>query len=299
LRIDPDQRLPDGYARLLFPSVPRSIGAPFRRGTACLEQLQTMAFVKIDPPGTFCTHAAVRDVVRRRGGRRFLEVGCGGGDISKLLCDAGMEGVGVDFSERAVAIARRTLESQIETGRYELHHGDIHDLGDNFTTVDMALSFMVMEHVEDDVGFLRSFMKFVRPGGNVVVGVPGRRDHWSFEDETVGHLRRYDREDLERVLKEAGLTDIEVWSVAVPVANILFRIGDWLVRKSGEAGKLGQSQREQTETSGIREIPWKTVFPSWVRLILNDYTLWPLFVIQRLFYRTGLGVTMFGIGRVS
>ncbi len=40
----------------------------------------------------------------------------------------------------------------------------------------------------------------------------------------------------------------------------------------------------------------KTLSGSRLRLILNDYTLWPLFVIQRLFYRTGLGVPMFGIG---
>lgn len=257
-----------------------------------------MAFTKIDPPGTFCTYAAIRDVMKRWGGGRFLDVGCGGGDISKLLCSTGMQGIGVDFSERALKIAGQKLQPEIEAGRYALQHGDVHDMAASFGKVDVAISFMVMEHVQDDAGFLRSMARFVRPGGNIVVGVPGRRDHWSFEDQTVGHLRRYDRADLEAVMKAAGLKDVEVWSVAVPVANILFRVGDWLVKRSGEARKLGQSQREQTETSGIREIPWKTVFPSWVRLILNNYTLWPLFVVQRLFYRTGLGVTMFGMGRV-
>jgi len=40
------------------------------------------------------------------------------------------------------------------------------------------------------------------------------------------------------------------------------------------------------------------VFPCWVRLILNRITLYPLFVIQRWFYRTGLGLVMMGTGRV-
>ena len=40
------------------------------------------------------------------------------------------------------------------------------------------------------------------------------------------------------------------------------------------------------------------MFPSWVRIILNRTTLYPLFVIQRLFYRTGLGLVMMGIGRI-
>jgi hypothetical protein len=111
-------------------------------------------------------------------------------------------------------------------------------------------------------------------------------------------LRRYDRRDLEQVLEAGGLRDVQIWSVAVPTANILFRISAWLVRHSKEAKKVGLSQREQTETSGLREIPWKTVFPSWIQIILNRYTLYPLFLIQRLFYGTGLGVIMLGFGRV-
>jgi hypothetical protein len=89
-----------------------------------------------------------------------------------------------------------------------------------------------------------------------------------------------------------------VWSIAVPVANILFDLSVRLIGRSAETAKVGQSQRAQTQTSGIREIPWKTVFPSWVRLILNRATLAPLFMIQRLFYKSGLGITMMGTGRV-
>ena len=65
------------------------------------------------------------------------------------------------------------------------------------------------------------------------------------------------------------MRDVEIWSVAVPTVNILFRLSDWLVRRSAEAAKIGQSQREQTQTSGLRDIPWKTVFPSWVGVILK------------------------------
>lgn len=257
-----------------------------------------MVFVKIDPPGTFCTQEALRDAIKQRGGKTFLDVGCGGGDISKLLCDAGCSGIGVDFSSKAIEIAERNLASYLASGQYRLHHGDVLDLPADFAKVDFAISYMVMEHVEDDEGFIRTMAQFVKPGGNVILGVPGRRDRWSFEDETVGHLRRYDRTDLDGVLRKAGLENVDVWSIAVPTANLLFNIGTWLVKRSGEVNKIGQSQREQTETSGIRDIPWKTTFPSWVRIVLNRTSLWPLFAIQRLFYRTGLGVTMMGMGRV-
>jgi SAM-dependent methyltransferase len=257
-----------------------------------------MNFVRIDPPGTFCTQEALRDALRGYGGGTFLDVGCGGGNLSRLLCDAGFTGTGIDFSMRAIERAEGLLAPHIAAGRYRLRAGELRDLPTDFVRVDVAISFMVMEHVENDAGFIRDIARYVKPGGRIILGVPGRRDRWSLEDETVGHFRRYDRGDLDAVMQKAGLGQVSIWSVGVPTVNLLFRASLWAIARAGEAAKKTQSQREQTETSGIREIPWKTVFPSWVRIILNRTTLYPLFVIQRLFYRTGLGLVMMGIGRI-
>ncbi|QPF83001.1 class I SAM-dependent methyltransferase [Bradyrhizobium genosp. L] len=262
-----------------------------------------MKFVKINPPGTFCTQEALRDLLKGQQaktlGKTFLEVGCGNGDLSRMLCDAGLTGIGVDFSAQAIEIAKTALDPYLKDGRYQLHLGDIRDLPADAAKVDIAVSYMVMEHVEDDVGFIRKLSEFVKPGGMVILGVPGRRDRWSFEDETVGHFRRYDRGDLEATLEKADLRQVSVWSVGVPTINLLFNASLYMIKRSGAASHLAESKRQQTETSGIREIPWKTVFPSWVRIILNRTTLFPLFVLQRLFYRTGLGLVMMGVGRIS
>jgi hypothetical protein len=128
--------------------------------------------------------------------------------------------------------------------------------------------------------------------------VPGRRDRWSIEDETVGHWRRYERGDLARVLEDAGLRNVTVWSVAVPVANLLFHAGNFLLRRSGEAAKKDALSRQaQTEESGIRQIPLKTVFPPAFRFVLNRYTMTPLFMLQRLFYGTNRGLTLIAFGQ--
>jgi len=254
-------------------------------------------YTKIDPPGTFCNYEALRDLIKQINPKTFVDVGCEGG-ISKLLCSMGMIGVGIDFSQLAIEATRKNLEKEIGAGAYSLIEADATSLNCKTLSADMALSFMAMEHVEDDVAFVRILSGLVRQGGHLAICVPGRRDCWSFEDETVGDLRRYDRDDLANVLRAGGLTDVEVWSVAVPTGNLLLHLSDWVVRRSGEAKKVTLSQREQTETSGLREIPWKTAFPSWFKLILKRYTLYPLYPIQRLFYRTGLGITMLGFGRV-
>jgi SAM-dependent methyltransferase len=254
-------------------------------------------FVRIDPPGQWCYKQALDEVLAQCGGQTFVEVGCGAGLLSGPLCERGLTGRGFDFSQSALAQARQNLAASIQAGRYELVHGDIFDATPDGARFDLGLSTMVMEHVADDVGFVRKIAEFVRPGGHLVIGVPGRRDRWGIEDETVGHLRRYDRSDLEDVLTRAGLENVQVWSIGVPVANLLFRLSNLMVRRSGEVEKKALSLREQTETSGIREIPFKTVFPSFFRLFLNRVTLAPCFLVQRWFYRTNLGLTMIAFGR--
>lgn len=253
--------------------------------------------VKIDPPGTWCHNEAVLELVKKSKAKSFVEVGCGAADLSSKLCEMGLKGYGIDFSADAIKIASEKMKPFIENGQYQLIHGDIFKFEEQGIKVDLGVSMMVMEHVEDDIAFIKKICSVLNEGGHLLIGVPGRRDRWGIEDETVGHLRRYDKVDLESVLKKSGLSNVVVWSVAVPVANILFHIGNYLVKKN-ESHKKELSLREQTETSGIREIPFKTVFPSYFNLILNRVTLYPLFLIQRLFYSTGLGLTMLGLGKV-
>jgi SAM-dependent methyltransferase len=258
--------------------------------------ISDVKLVRLDPPGLWCSHEAVYDAIARCGGRTFLEVGCGAGRLSRPLCERGLTGRGLDVSPEAVDEAREHLRDFIAAGRFELDQGDLFALEPDHARYDLGLSLMVMEHVENDVGFVARIAEFVRPGGHVIIGVPGRRDRWGIEDETVGHWRRYDRVDLSRVLERAGLRQVEVWSVAVPVANLLFRAGNLMLRLAGEGKKATLPRQAQTAASGVRHIPFKTMFPSAFRFVLNGRTLHPLLVLQRLFYHSNLGLTLIGFG---
>lgn len=257
-----------------------------------------MKMVKIDPPGSFCTYAAVFELINKINAKTFIEVGCGAGNLSLQLCERGLNGVGLDFSDLAIESASKSLKSYIDSGQYRLLQADLMEMSSKEPIYDVGISLMVMEHVEADQEFIRNIAAFVKPGGHLILGVPGRKDKWSIEDETVGHFRRYDRQDLQQLLEHSGLQDIDIWSVAVPTANILYGIGNLLIRHSAEMDKKVQDMREQTSSSGVREIPFKTVFPASFKLLLNRYTLSPLFIIQRWFYKTGLGLTMLAVGRV-
>ena len=69
-----------------------------------------------------------------------------------------------------------------------------------------AVSYNVLEHIEDHVGALRSMARLVRPGGRIVLIVPAFPFAMSPVDIATGHVRRYTKKSMRNALTEAGLT---------------------------------------------------------------------------------------------
>ncbi len=68
-----------------------------------------------------------------------------------------------------------------------------------------AVSYNVLEHIEDHVGALRSMARLVRPGGAIVLIVPAFPFAMSPVDIATGHVRRYTKKTMAAALTEAGL----------------------------------------------------------------------------------------------
>lgn len=56
--------------------------------------------------------------------------------------------------------------------------------------------FDVVEHIEDDVGFLNHLWELLIPGGMLYLTVPAYQSLWSQEDVDGGHFRRYTLSNL-------------------------------------------------------------------------------------------------------
>jgi ubiquinone/menaquinone biosynthesis C-methylase UbiE len=69
-----------------------------------------------------------------------------------------------------------------------------------------AVSYNVLEHIDDHVGALRSMARLVRPGGRVVLIVPAFMFAMSPVDIATGHVRRYTKKSMRAAMTEAGLT---------------------------------------------------------------------------------------------
>jgi SAM-dependent methyltransferase len=68
-----------------------------------------------------------------------------------------------------------------------------------------AVSYNVLEHIEDHVGALASMKDLVRPGGAVIIIVPAFMFAMSQVDIATGHIRRYTKKTLSAAFVEAGL----------------------------------------------------------------------------------------------
>jgi len=64
--------------------------------------------------------------------------------------------------------------------------------------------FDVVEHIEEDVAFLRHLWDLLEPGGMLYLTVPAYQFLWSHEDVLAGHFRRYTVKGMGKKLQEAG-----------------------------------------------------------------------------------------------
>jgi ubiquinone/menaquinone biosynthesis C-methylase UbiE len=86
-----------------------------------------------------------------------------------------------------------------------------------------AVSYNVLEHIEEDQAALSCMAKLVRPGGAVVIIVPAFPFAMSPVDVATGHVRRYTRLSLNHAMTRAGLRVEQIY-----YANALGLLGYYM-----------------------------------------------------------------------
>lgn len=148
--------------------------------------------------------AAYRWAAGRAAGRRVLDAGCGEGYGAALLAESARAVVGLD-REEAVAVARvRHRAPNLEYRVADLER--LADLGDRF---DLVVSFQVIEHLPDPVGFLRGLAACTAAAGEILVTTPNRLMSVS---ENPYHLREWTAPEL-RALARTVFPEAQVLGI--------------------------------------------------------------------------------------
>lgn len=141
----------------------------------------------------------------------ILDIGAGSGFFShELLRHTGArEAWCVDISYDA--------DSDASTAGKPVHYRRAVDRVD----ADLVLLMDVLEHVDDDVGLLKSYVDKVPSGSRFLITVPAFQFLWSGHDDFLEHKRRYTLAQMEAVVHEAGLrvkTGTYYFGLVFPIA---------------------------------------------------------------------------------
>lgn len=116
--------------------------------------------------------------------------------------------------------------------------------------------FDVVEHIEDDLSFLKSIKRLIKPGGRLYMTVPAYPFLWSDEDVAAGHFRRYTLKSVSHVLEKAGFkVDFSTyffWILPVPIT--ILRMLPYRIGFSKAGTKLHNIPRDHATKSGITSL---------------------------------------------
>ncbi|WP_386628616.1 class I SAM-dependent methyltransferase [Sulfitobacter geojensis] len=131
---------------------------------------------------------------------RVIDIGCGPATQLSELAQRGFEAYGVDRSDQALDLARNfsnpqnpmILRAELDPtwrGRF-----------------DLALSFEVIEHLDEDVAAMAEWREYLKLGGLIMISTRAHPSRWNAADVWAGHVRRYTRNGLKEAVTGAGWT---------------------------------------------------------------------------------------------
>ena len=107
-------------------------------------------------------------------GRRVLDVACGEGYGSALLARVASQVTGVDLADEAIAHAKRAYAS-LENTRFA--RAPCTQLPIPDASIDVAVSFETLEHIEEHEAFLAELARVLTPSGLLILSCPNKLEY--------------------------------------------------------------------------------------------------------------------------
>jgi SAM-dependent methyltransferase len=130
---------------------------------------------------------------------RVLEVGAGVGAMTWWLAETARHVTALEPDD-----ARRASIGALRLANVSTQAGRVEELVPGPSSFDVAVLVNVLEHLHDDTEAIVAVRQVLVPGGRVCILVPAHAGLFGSLDETYGHLRRYDRARVGRLLDRAG-----------------------------------------------------------------------------------------------
>jgi SAM-dependent methyltransferase len=137
---------------------------------------------------------------------RVLDVACGNGHGSALLARTS-DVTGIDRDELATATAR----ARVPAGMFQV--SDVPPIPYPDGAFAHAVCFETVEHVADDIAFIRELRRVIAPGGHLLISTPNRAVTSPNETRPSNpyHVREYLLPEFLRLVSDAGFERIVIY----------------------------------------------------------------------------------------
>lgn len=143
----------------------------------------------------------VLPTIEKSSPKKILDVGAGAGTLSFYLASLGYKVVAVEESRTATKIAKESIRRLKLENNLQFFQGQFEDFKYN-GSFDLVLCLEVLEHCFDDGEVLMKIHNNLREDGVLILSAPlrnaplARLGLVSKFDKDVGHLRRYEKDDI-------------------------------------------------------------------------------------------------------
>jgi SAM-dependent methyltransferase len=190
-------------------------------------------------------------------GYRVLEVGCGSGNVLRMLeraCSGGKV-VGIDLFSEGLGYARQRVICP-------LVQGDAHrpPFGRQFDVIGL---FDVLEHLVNHEQVLHDLRALLVPGGVLLMTVPAHMRLWRAFDQAAHHVRRYEPAELKTLLSRAGFRVeylTEYMMVTYPLIWLMSRLARAKYPRPADAPEDGPS----LDCGDLKIVPGLNGLLSWL-----------------------------------
>jgi SAM-dependent methyltransferase len=168
---------------------------------------------------------------------RVLEVGSGIGTFSARLRTIDRNAVFSDVDPDFLRRLRRRFPKNT-TLSLDISDPKQMSLARSLGPFDTIVFLNVLEHVEDDVRALRLLRTLLSPTGRIVCLVPTHKFLYNPIDESLGHYRRYTKEELAQKVRTNGYRIEDIFAFNVFAIPGWFVTGNLLRRRTVNPGAM-------------------------------------------------------------
>lgn len=132
-------------------------------------------------------------------GTCILDAAVGLGQLAARMHQLGYDVIGIDYSLDAAVHVKQAVGIPVVIG-------DLTRLPFRAGSFGGVTTGETLEHLDDDAGAVSEIARVLAPGGSCVATVPALQSLWTASDDYYEHRRRYSREQLTQLFRNAAMT---------------------------------------------------------------------------------------------